>query len=138
MEQSKGGGDGQPAMSSDESTGTESGSESSDSESQFSKKKLRFKKPAPKKTDTSTDNRQIDVESKAKETVVATITKNLKRLEKQQHGQTQGTVLDERSMCADVDDTDTNSSEDREAWKRRELDRLHRDRNERIARESAM
>lgn len=112
-------------------------SESSESDTPVFKKKVVFKKNKPK-TQSSNQNLPESEESKIKGVAVSNINKNLKRLEQEQlHIQSQSSLVQyEQILCMDIDDTDyPNDEKEYNAWKRRELDRLHRDRNARIQRE---
>lgn len=122
---------------SDSDSGSGSGSDSSSSDQPTFHKKVTFKKKRPQQQQQSTAD-SVEASSKLEDVAVSNINRNLKRLEQEQLHQNaqQSLVLDERILCGKVDDTDiTNDPEEYQAWERRELDRLHRDRNRRISRE---
>ncbi|KAG0684637.1 hypothetical protein C6P40_001635 [Pichia californica] len=116
-------------MSSDSDSGS-----SSESDSSTFQKKVVFKKTLKKKIEVN------NTKSKLQDLAVSNINKNLKRLEQEDiHQKLQSSlVIDERILYNGTDDTDIpNDESEYLAWKRRELNRLHRDRNRRIQREES-
>lgn len=106
----------------------------SSSETPIFQKKVVFKKTPKKNTNIINENDSKNI----KDIAVSNINKNLKRLEQQQlhENSLSSLVFDERILYVNIDDTDKPNDEvEFSNWKKRELNRLHRDRNRRIQRE---
>lgn len=109
--------------SSDSESGSSSSSES-ESESGF-KRNVTFKKPLPNISEKDTQDSNIN-----EKIALSIINSNLANVKS-----TKTTLFNEEEIiCEGIDDTD--QIEDKELWKKRELSRLHRERNARIAREN--
>jgi hypothetical protein len=113
------------SSNSDSDSGSGSGSDS-DSDTIF-QKNIVFTKSI-KKAKSVVRNNESEIAANV-------IKKNLKILEKSRTSQN-SLILDERALVRNIDDTDLNTDKEYELWKKRELTRLHRDRNQRIERES--
>ena len=111
--------------SSDSESGSSSSSSSeSDSDSGF-KRNVTFKKPLPNISKEDTQDSNIN-----EKIALSIINSNLANVKS-----TKTTLFNEEEIiCEEIDDTD--QIEDKELWKKRELSRLHRERNARIAREN--
>ncbi|ODQ44670.1 hypothetical protein PICMEDRAFT_174989 [Pichia membranifaciens NRRL Y-2026] len=125
-------------VSSGSDSDSDSGSGSSGSDEPTFHKKVAFRKTTPQQQQKDKADAPAGVAPTLEDVAVSSINRNLKRLEREQlHRAFQDSlVLDERVLCEAVDDADVpDDAVELLAWKRRELDRLHRDRNRRIARE---
>lgn len=122
-------------MSSGSGSDSDSGSGSSGLDEPTFHKKVTYRKKTPQQQQ---QKAKVSASPTLEDVAVSNINRNLKRLEREQmHRAAQDSlVLDERVLCEAVDDADVlDDAAEVQAWKRRELDRLHRDRNRRIARE---
>lgn len=126
-----------------------SGSETdSDAPSTF-KKKITFRQQRKNIDQIDTDaNTNTSSTQRNEQVALSNINRNLQLLEQQnlERESQNSLVFDERVLCKNIDDTDGDSNSNNnleddveyQNWKRRELDRLHRDRNMRIEREKDM
>ena len=124
-------------VSSGSGSDSDSGSGSSGSDEPTFNKKVTYRKKTPQQQQQQ-QKAKVSASPTLEDIAVSNINRNLKRLEREQmHRAAQDSlVLDERVLCGTVDDADVlDDAAELQAWKRRELDRLHRDRNRRIARE---
>lgn len=120
-------------MGSHSSDGSSSSDDSGSDSDQGFVKNVSFKRTRNLKSTDSVDNKVPD----AKESIVCTVNKNLHILNSQlRHEKSVSYVSFDESVFCEVDDTDSaNDDNELELWRKRELERLHRDRNVRISRE---
>lgn len=112
----------------------------SGSDSGTFKRNVAFKRKTPSvntvnKAEQQTNERKRDI-------AISTINSNLKRMEQENANAGDTLLNEEKRLILQIDDTDPEKGTpediaEKEAWKERELKRLHKERNMRIEREEA-